>query len=245
MLPSSLCFLMFAVVCPTFAVPCPARGAADPTVQARHPAAAGSADAKARRAASRDLRLAINRDDLSRVRVNTKRLGDDFLRREPRVLDMAARDCGPATVRFLLRHGASVRAADSRGWTALMQVQRPDVARLLLARGADPNARDRSGMTVLMHAADSDASVATVRALLAAGARRADKDRSGRTAFDYALRCEVPSIAEIVRMEFRVPARERVSGSRVTYGDPRLAAILRVPAGKVPGRADPRATGRK
>jgi len=60
-----------------------------------------------------------------------------------------------ALAKMLLASGASVRAADKRGETALWRAARAgsaDVAQLLLAAGAEVDAADKEGLTPLMSA---------------------------------------------------------------------------------------------
>ena len=101
----------------------------------------------------------------------------------------------PETVRALLAAGASARAADAFGETALHLVARTDPARMadtaaqLLAAGADASVADARGFTAL-HAAAAAGHVSLLRAVLSGASADAiaRETPTGETAIETALR---------------------------------------------------------
>jgi ankyrin repeat protein len=93
--------------------------------------------------------------------------------------------------KLLLEHGASVKARDQEGGTALIQAAafgEDDVVKLLIESGADIEAADDDGQTALIGASCNCAIVDmadtydAVRALLERGANIEARDKRGRTA---------------------------------------------------------------
>jgi uncharacterized protein len=85
----------------------------------------------------------------------------------------AAEAGGLLRVKQLLAAGASVKARDARGRTALMAAtygNRVETARVLIAAGSDVNQADREGVTPLAHAKKQGYD-GMVRILEGAGAR--------------------------------------------------------------------------
>jgi ankyrin repeat protein len=92
-----------------------------------------------------------------------------------------------ARVRWLLEQGANVNAAQSYGWTSLMEACQKghlEIVRELLRRGANVNAGTHTGWTSLMDAC-CEGHLEVARLLLAHHASKATMDRYGRTAYDY------------------------------------------------------------
>ena len=101
------------------------------------------------------------------------------------VLDAALRRacCSPGLEQMLIRSGANVNGADSRGQTALhWAASEPDgtAVATLLSEGADVEARDQDGRTPLQIAAASG-SAAAVEALLHRGAETNERDNFRQT----------------------------------------------------------------
>jgi hypothetical protein len=89
-----------------------------------------------------------------------------------------------AAVRRLLGEGASVRARDAQGRTALLAAtyaNRVDVARVLIAAGADVNAKDDLSNSAFL-LAGARGHVEILRLTLGAGADLASTNRFGGTA---------------------------------------------------------------
>src|SRR5579884_2124452 len=81
------------------------------------------------------LKLGLDTNNFAEVKAAIAGLNPGFVKGQPLVLALAAENCRPEIVRYLLRHGANAKARDKQGRTALMSVTRPDVASLLLANG--------------------------------------------------------------------------------------------------------------
>jgi ankyrin repeat protein len=94
----------------------------------------------------------------------------------------------------LLSNGASPKATDSQGNTALILTRSVDVARLLLEAGAEVNARCHSGKTALMYASYGE--IGLVGALLAAGADRDIRNNDGETALNMAVNEEIRNLLQ-------------------------------------------------
>jgi ankyrin repeat protein len=105
--------------------------------------------------------------------------GADVNRRERGGQTPLLRARSVAMVKLLLEHGANAKAADDRGFTALIGAG--DATRLLLEAGVDPNRANDGGWTPLMSAAELK-NLDAVTALLDAGAKIDAADRSGDTA---------------------------------------------------------------
>ena len=77
-----------------------------------------------------------------------------------------------ASVRYLLDHGADLKATDGFGNDALMQAQMGDakVTELLLLKGADPHRADKAGVTALLQLAQNLPDSSRANLLLRAGA---------------------------------------------------------------------------
>jgi len=89
-----------------------------------------------------------------------------------------------AAVRSLLAQGASVKARDARGRTALLaatHADHPDTARALIAAGADVNAKDSMDDSPFLYAG-AEGRLDILKLTLAAGADLASTNRFGGTA---------------------------------------------------------------
>ncbi len=104
-------------------------------------------------------------------------------------------------VQMLLAHGADIKAADSRGWTALMSsvaYNRTDTARVLIAAGSGIGDRDRRQWTPLMLAASVGA-VDCIKLLVDSGARLEDRDVNGFTSLARACTAgSVPAVRYLI-----------------------------------------------
>ena len=100
-------------------------------------------------------------------------------------LQIAAEAGNLAMVKFLIEHGANVKAEDAHGATALHSVKDDtEVTRFLLAKGANPNAKDFNGNTPLHPSGfglDGNKSAAVINTLIAGGADINVKNFDGET----------------------------------------------------------------
>ena len=92
-------------------------------------------------------------------------------------------------MKALIAAGASVKAEDNAGCTALMGAAgdgNPKCVATLIAAGANVNLKCRTwySRTALMFAASQSSSVETIQILIRAGARVNARDTTGRTALD-------------------------------------------------------------
>ncbi len=123
-------------------------------------------------------------------------------------------DDDPAGVRLLLKHRASVNAADARGRSALMVAAaegHEEIAGALRAAGAEVDLVDRNGSTALMEAARAGA-VGIVQLLAQAGADASLRDQHGRDALTLA--CQSPRAhADTVRALLGLGADPKTAGT--------------------------------
>ncbi|KGI76689.1 ankyrin repeat domain-containing protein [Oleiagrimonas soli] len=120
----------------------------------------------------------------------------------------------PEGVRLLLRHKASVHAANAIGRTPLMAAAlegHADIARALVGAGAKIDAIDHHQTSALMEASRAGA-LGVVNVLAAAGARTDLRDKHGRDAL--MLACQSPRAqADIVRALIDLGADPRAIGN--------------------------------
>jgi hypothetical protein len=145
-------------------------------------------------------------------------------------LALAAGAGREAAVRFLLKHGAEIDAANNAGETALLLAAKrgnTSMIALLLERGAAVNAADAEGRTALMHAATHKSShprythtmprrkYETITLLLARGARLDLCDHAGQTAEAWALRQGHKRAADLIAAEAAVRAERHAKDPMV------------------------------
>ncbi|XP_018907926.2 uncharacterized protein [Bemisia tabaci] len=103
-------------------------------------------------------------------------------------------------VNWLINNGASVRARDSRGLTAIMAaVMSKDTTlkmiETLMKKGGNINSKCKGGCTALHYAAASG-NLRMVRFLIDQGANPNEKDKEGHTVLHFAIRSECIKTAE-------------------------------------------------
>ncbi len=91
----------------------------------------------------------------------------------------------PGAISALVKAGADVNAADSRGETPIMWIRSTEVTKALIKAGADVNARNRSGQTPLMFAARFNTNPEVINALIDGGDEDLT-DKDGKTALVHA-----------------------------------------------------------
>jgi ankyrin repeat protein len=163
-------------------------------------------------------------------------------------LMLAARGRDSRTTKYLIEHGANVKATDSAGGDALIAAARQgsfENVKLLLEHGADPKASVREfpfkGMNALTFAAALDRADA-VEALLAAGADANAKDMLGYNALTWAAMSDRGD-KRIVRALLRAGADpnlkgafdETAKGYAARRGNSPIAAMLGVQAPEMAG----------
>jgi ankyrin repeat protein len=126
--------------------------------------------------------------DIDRVRgVAVKGIGESWQKGLPKVIKAMKGD--PATARALIKGGADVKAATTRGITALDLAAlggNPALVTLLLDAGAEVNQRAKRGETALM-AASLAGHNPVVKLLLARGADPLARSQDGITAVMAAM----------------------------------------------------------
>ncbi|MBO4675878.1 MAG: ankyrin repeat domain-containing protein [Elusimicrobiaceae bacterium] len=104
---------------------------------------------------------------------------------------------------MLIKAGASVYLADSRGFTPLHRaclMGHPNVAQLLLQAGVDINVVSSLSQTTSLMVAAYAGQVDTVQFLLQKGADPYLQDRNGGTALDYARESNSPNKEKIIAL---------------------------------------------
>lgn len=117
----------------------------------------------------------------------------------PALLRATYHECEPI-IRLLLQHGASIKARDARGTTALFWPARDDNVALvtfLLDQGADLEVRDVNGETAMLLAA-MEGNTNTVQLLLDRGADVNSANKYGQTALINAADAGSPKTVQLL-----------------------------------------------
>jgi len=110
------------------------------------------------------------------------------------------------TVKLLLDRGADIEKSTDGGGPPLIYATGGNdmkMVKLLLDRGANVNSRDNDGYSALSAAAETNASIETVRLLLKAGADRNLKTVRGERPYDIAVRYHNRALARLLKPRTR------------------------------------------